>query len=233
MSIVENIKRMCKEKGTTIPKLGIELGFGNGAIYNWDKNSPSIDKVQKVADYFKESVDVVLYGFELTRFEELFKIIMNRRTCDQFAEDSEIDLDTVENYAYGVTTEQPSLELVKKLAAANPHKIIVDDESLFNAAGYDLEDVDYDSLENIPLELLHHYQDQGMTESEMALAYAKFREAEEQDAMQDIRPQEDHHEPDTIAAHHDGDDWTEEELQDIEEFKEILKLKRQLKKNRK
>lgn len=33
----------------------------------------------------------------------------------------------------------------------------------------------------------------------------------------------------TIAAHHDGEEWTEEELEDIEEFKEILKLKRQLK----
>lgn len=39
-------------------------------------------------------------------------------------------------------------------------------------------------------------------------------------------------EPETIAAHHDNDDWTEEELQDIEEFKELLKLKRQLKMNK-
>lgn len=36
----------------------------------------------------------------------------------------------------------------------------------------------------------------------------------------------------TIAAHHDGEDWTEEELQDIEEFKELVKLKRQLRKNK-
>lgn len=36
----------------------------------------------------------------------------------------------------------------------------------------------------------------------------------------------------TMAAHHDGEDWTEEELKDIEEFKELLKLKRQLKKNK-
>ncbi|AHM65112.1 helix-turn-helix domain-containing protein [Paenibacillus polymyxa] len=36
----------------------------------------------------------------------------------------------------------------------------------------------------------------------------------------------------TIAAHHDGEDWTEEELQDIEEFKELVKLRRQLRKNK-
>lgn len=32
--------------------------------------------------------------------------------------------------------------------------------------------------------------------------------------------------PTTIAAHHDGEDWTEEELEDIELFKEALRLKR-------
>ncbi|MFE1631246.1 helix-turn-helix domain-containing protein [Brevibacillus reuszeri] len=30
----------------------------------------------------------------------------------------------------------------------------------------------------------------------------------------------------TIAAHHDGEDWTEEELAEIERFKEFVKLKR-------
>lgn len=30
----------------------------------------------------------------------------------------------------------------------------------------------------------------------------------------------------TIAAHHDGEDWTEEELDEIERFKEFVKLKR-------
>ncbi|UUZ80680.1 helix-turn-helix transcriptional regulator [Paenibacillus sp. P26] len=30
----------------------------------------------------------------------------------------------------------------------------------------------------------------------------------------------------TIAAHHDGEDWTEEELEDIERFKEFVKSRR-------
>lgn len=57
MSLIANIKLLCKSKGTSIPNLEKELGFGRGAIYNWDKNSPSIDKVQKVASYFEISVD--------------------------------------------------------------------------------------------------------------------------------------------------------------------------------
>jgi transcriptional regulator with XRE-family HTH domain len=31
----------------------------------------------------------------------------------------------------------------------------------------------------------------------------------------------------TIAAHHEGDEWTEEELEDIEKFKEFVKTRRQ------
>lgn len=32
----------------------------------------------------------------------------------------------------------------------------------------------------------------------------------------------------TIAAHHDGDDWTDEELEEIERFKEFIRIKRSL-----
>ncbi|MFD2117260.1 helix-turn-helix domain-containing protein [Paenibacillus yanchengensis] len=31
----------------------------------------------------------------------------------------------------------------------------------------------------------------------------------------------------TIAAHHDGEEWTEEELEEIEAFKRFVKMKRQ------
>lgn len=34
----------------------------------------------------------------------------------------------------------------------------------------------------------------------------------------------------TIAARHDGDEWTEEELEEIERFKEFVRMKRQQKK---
>lgn len=34
------------------------------------------------------------------------------------------------------------------------------------------------------------------------------------------------HEVETIAAHHDGEDWTEEELAEIERFKQFIRSKR-------
>lgn len=33
----------------------------------------------------------------------------------------------------------------------------------------------------------------------------------------------------TIAAHHDGDEWTQEELDEIERFKEFVKMRKQAK----
>lgn len=40
------------------------------------------------------------------------------------------------------------------------------------------------------------------------------------------------YQPKTIAAHHDGDEFTEEELQSIEQFKEFVKNRRKNKHNK-
>ncbi|MCC2248819.1 helix-turn-helix domain-containing protein [Virgibacillus sp. AGTR] len=36
----------------------------------------------------------------------------------------------------------------------------------------------------------------------------------------------------TIAAHHDGEEWTEEELEEIEEFKRFVAMRREARKNK-
>lgn len=60
--MVEIIRKLCNEKGTNIRKLEQSVGFGNGTIARWDKNSPSVDKVQKVADALGVSISVILDG---------------------------------------------------------------------------------------------------------------------------------------------------------------------------
>jgi len=57
MTIVERIKILCKDHNTSIPKLEKEFGLGNGAIYKWDVSRPTVDKVQKVAEYFGTTMD--------------------------------------------------------------------------------------------------------------------------------------------------------------------------------
>lgn len=60
MTLVERIQDLCCSKNTTLIGLEREIGLGRGTIRNWDKNFPSIDKIQKVADYFHVSIDSLL-----------------------------------------------------------------------------------------------------------------------------------------------------------------------------
>jgi len=50
--LVAEIRALCKARNTNIKSLELALGFGNGTIRKWDVQSPSLDRVLKVADYF-------------------------------------------------------------------------------------------------------------------------------------------------------------------------------------
>ena len=60
MSLVKRIRKLCGSKNTTLIGLEREVGLGRGTIRKWDDYSPSIDKVQKVADYFNVPIDYIL-----------------------------------------------------------------------------------------------------------------------------------------------------------------------------
>ncbi|MCO1599874.1 hypothetical protein [Desulfosporosinus nitroreducens] len=69
MSLLENVKQICKENNVSVPKLEKELELGSGSIYKWDSSFPAVDKVQRVADYFSISVDYLL-GRTSFRFDD-------------------------------------------------------------------------------------------------------------------------------------------------------------------
>lgn len=58
--LLKNIRRLCSEKSVAIAKLERETGIGNGTIGRWDISSPSIENVQKVAEYFGVTVDELI-----------------------------------------------------------------------------------------------------------------------------------------------------------------------------
>ncbi|EAD0667652.1 XRE family transcriptional regulator [Listeria monocytogenes] len=60
MTIVERIKKLCSAHKITIAELERRTELKNSTIYRWDTNKPSIDKIQKVADFFDVSVDYLL-----------------------------------------------------------------------------------------------------------------------------------------------------------------------------
>lgn len=62
--MVERIKKLCKEQGTTITALQKRLGFGNGTIRRWDENRPGIDRVKLVAEALHVSPEYLLTGTE-------------------------------------------------------------------------------------------------------------------------------------------------------------------------
>lgn len=58
--LCENVKELCRKNNITFAQLERELGFGNGTIRKWAGASPSVDRLEKVADYFKVSTDQLL-----------------------------------------------------------------------------------------------------------------------------------------------------------------------------
>lgn len=60
--IYDRIKELCTQRGISIYRLEKDLGFSSCSICKWKTSSPSVDKVQKVADYFGVTVNYLLEG---------------------------------------------------------------------------------------------------------------------------------------------------------------------------
>ncbi|CAI3315964.1 helix-turn-helix transcriptional regulator [Enterococcus cecorum] len=58
--LLDRVKMLAKNRGITIAELERKLDFSQGSISRWIKQSPSSERVQKVADYFDVSVDYLL-----------------------------------------------------------------------------------------------------------------------------------------------------------------------------
>lgn len=68
---VDLIRTLAKKKGLSLTKLEEILGFGNGTIGKWAKQSPSCDRLSAVADYLSVSIDLLYYGKEKSSSSEL------------------------------------------------------------------------------------------------------------------------------------------------------------------
>lgn len=84
-SLKTKIKDLASSEHITIAELERTLGFANGSISKWDKQSPSADRLQKVANHFDVSVDYLL-GRE--------------------SEESDPDVETLQRMAKNYTPEQ-------------------------------------------------------------------------------------------------------------------------------
>lgn len=60
MNTKEIVRHLANEKKITIAELERKLEIANGTIGRWDRQNPSIEPLQKLADYFGVSTDYLL-----------------------------------------------------------------------------------------------------------------------------------------------------------------------------
>lgn len=60
LEMLSNIRTLCKEQGIAVAELERRCGLKPRTIYRWDVHAPSVDKAQRVADYFGITVDKLL-----------------------------------------------------------------------------------------------------------------------------------------------------------------------------
>lgn len=62
MSLLDNVKLLCKEKGVSQRKMEQEIGISNGASSKWENSSPGADVLQKLSSYFNVSINYLVTG---------------------------------------------------------------------------------------------------------------------------------------------------------------------------
>lgn len=69
----EKIKELCKEKHISVNALEQELGFAKGSLCKIDKNKPSSEKLQKLANYFNVQLEYLTGASEFKTKKEMLQ----------------------------------------------------------------------------------------------------------------------------------------------------------------
>jgi len=60
MSTFNMVKRLADKQKISLAELARQLDMGENSLYKWKTQNPTVDKLQKVADYFNVSTDYLL-----------------------------------------------------------------------------------------------------------------------------------------------------------------------------
>ncbi|MEC0037767.1 helix-turn-helix transcriptional regulator [Bacillus cereus] len=127
MTIVDRIKKLCNEQKITIAELERRIQLSNGQIRKWSNQTPGIDKIQKVADYFKVSTDYLIGRtkreyWELTEKDErdiqkkLEELIADMSNADALAFSKDSEPMSEETKRLLILSLENSLRLGKEMA---------------------------------------------------------------------------------------------------------------------
>lgn len=58
--VLRNIEDLCNKKGVSIARLEADSGIGNGTIKRWEKSTPTLRSLKKIATYFGVGIEALL-----------------------------------------------------------------------------------------------------------------------------------------------------------------------------
>lgn len=90
-ALYSNIKRLADAHKISLAELERNLKFSNGIISTWKKGNPSIDKIEKVANYFDVSTDYLLGRDTSLNTDDQNVLAMFRKTTEGMSEGEKQD----------------------------------------------------------------------------------------------------------------------------------------------
>lgn len=60
ISLKDAVYEIAHERGVSVRQMEKDLGWADRSVAKWDKNRPSIDKIEAVADYLSVSIDEMI-----------------------------------------------------------------------------------------------------------------------------------------------------------------------------
>lgn len=109
MTILERIQLLCKEGNTNPSNLEVELGFGKGTLYKWNKSSPNTDKLSAVADYFDVSIDWLLGKTEFRKLPNEEELMNEVKRIEDFTKRDKKDIAVTMNFLLEQLDHQEAL----------------------------------------------------------------------------------------------------------------------------
>ena len=122
MSITDRIIELVSERGISVSALEKAVGLGNGTVGKWRKQSPSCDKLLKVANYLNTSTDYLITG-KCT--ENTNKISYS--TVGAVGEHSHgtVNIGAEEDLSESITLDIELLKIFHRLPSKEQHRLLI------------------------------------------------------------------------------------------------------------
>lgn len=129
MTLTKRIKELCTKKKVTFAEIERSIGLSNGQIRRWDKVSPRISTLEKVADYFQVSVDFLLGRTSISNYQKYNEVAEENNSTYPLVE-KDIAHDKRMGQAVYTDIEQRIGELIKSLSNDKHGVFSIDSEPM-------------------------------------------------------------------------------------------------------